>query len=85
MATTVRNIKKKTLPRHHFYAILAGGVISSTDSDVEHTLSKNLLVNNMYNTLYDVDDVSCVNNLVNDHCPVNRAHNVTNCPRCVVY
>ena len=35
MDTTVRKSQKKTLSKHHFYAILAGEVITYIDSDVE--------------------------------------------------
>ena len=78
--STLRNSKKKMLPKHHFYAILAEETISFTNSHVEHTLSKNLLGNDMYNTVYVIDDVDCVNHLVNDHFHVTSDHLGTNRP-----
>ena len=84
MATTVRNIKKNKLPNHDFYTTLAEEMIRLTDYDVEQTLSKNLLGNDMYNNLYVVDDIYCVNQLVHCHFSGTNEHLVTNCQRCDV-
>ena len=59
-------------------------MISFTDFDVEYTLSKNILGNDMYNTVYAIEDVDCANHLVNDHFPVTNEQSGTNHPRGVV-
>ena len=84
MATTVRNSKKKTISKHPFCAILGEEMITFTSSDVEQTLSNKLLGNNIYNTLYNVDDVCCTNHLIYDHFPVTNEHWGTSHPRCDV-
>ena len=60
-------------------------MISFTDSDIESTISKEILNYDMYNNVYSADNEDCTNLLKNDHLPVTCEHVSNIHPACMVY